>query len=145
MVPSFAGVLRCSYFATRFGDFTLLMMVLFFLCNRRGMQDFLWGNHSSLTEFIFLGFSTNTEINVILLSSLLPHLPLENGLIIILMCMDSCLHTPMYFFLSHIHSEYGLCHHHSVPNAGTSGLQEEDRYLHWMSGPDVQLLDAWNH
>lgn len=52
------------------------MMVLFFLCNRRGMQDFLWGNCSSLTEFILLGLSTNTEINVILLSSSpSPHLP----------------------------------------------------------------------
>lgn len=69
---------------------------------------------------------------------------LGNGLIIILMCIDYCLHTPMYFFLSHIHSECGLCHQHSIPNAGTSGLQED--VMNWMNGcPDVQFPDAENH
>lgn len=121
------------------------MMVLFFLCNRRGVQDFLWGNRSSLTEFILLGFSTNIEINVILLSSSpSPHLPSGKWAYYHLDVHGLLLHTPMHFFLSHIHSEYVLCHHHSVPNAGTSGLQEEDRYLHWMCGPDIQLPDAGN-
>ncbi|KAJ1063889.1 hypothetical protein K5549_009201, partial [Capra hircus] len=67
------------------------------------MQDFLLGNRSSLTEFILLGFSGNTKINVILFSVFLfLYLVtlLGNGLIITLIHKDSRLHTPMYFFLS---------------------------------------------
>ena len=76
----FAIVLACTYFATgmylalliripaefQSGDSTLWIMTLLFLYTRRRMQDFLLGNHSSLTEFILLGFSGNTKINVIL-------------------------------------------------------------------------------
>ncbi|KAM9244253.1 LOW QUALITY PROTEIN: olfactory receptor 2A12-like [Dugong dugon] len=66
------------------------------------MQDFPWGNHSSLTEFILLGFCSNTESNVILFSVFpffyLIALP-GNGLIITLIHTDSQLHT-LYFFLS---------------------------------------------
>ncbi|NP_666427.2 olfactory receptor 62 [Mus musculus] len=67
------------------------------------MQDFLWRNRSSLTEFVLLGFSSNTQINGILFGIfLLLYLTtlLGNGLIITLIHMDSRLHTPMYFFLS---------------------------------------------
>lgn len=77
-------------------------MALFFLYTRK-MQDFLWGNHSSLTEFILLGFSRNPKINFILFSVFLFFYLitlLGNGLIITLIRMDSRLHTPMYFFLS---------------------------------------------
>ncbi|XP_019284487.2 olfactory receptor 2A12-like [Panthera pardus] len=80
-----------------------MIMALFFLYTRRRMQDLRWGNHSSLTEFILLGFSRNTEINVILFSVFLflyLITLLGNGLIITLIRMDSRLHTPMYFFLS---------------------------------------------
>uniref|UniRef100_A0A8D1CKS6 Olfactory receptor 2A12-like n=1 Tax=Sus scrofa TaxID=9823 RepID=A0A8D1CKS6_PIG len=67
------------------------------------MQDFLLRNHSSLAEFILLGFSSNTEINVILFSVFLFLYLITlsgNGLIFTLIRMDSRLHTPMYFFLS---------------------------------------------
>ncbi|XP_037673257.1 olfactory receptor 2G3-like [Choloepus didactylus] len=66
------------------------------------MQDFLWRNHSSVTEFILLGFSSNTKINIILFTIFLflyLITLLGNVLIITLICMDSRLHTPMYFFL----------------------------------------------
>ncbi|XP_003415390.2 olfactory receptor 2A12-like [Loxodonta africana] len=82
------------------------MMPLFVLYRKKKkkkMQDFFWGNHSSLTQFILLGFSSNTKTNVILFSIFLflyLITLLGNGLIIILIRMDSHLHTPMYFFLS---------------------------------------------
>uniref|UniRef100_A0A4X2LVA0 G-protein coupled receptors family 1 profile domain-containing protein n=2 Tax=Vombatus ursinus TaxID=29139 RepID=A0A4X2LVA0_VOMUR len=60
-------------------------------------------NHSSVTEFILLGFSSDPTSNRILfIIFLLLYLcsVLGNGLIIILICLDSHLHTPMYFFLS---------------------------------------------
>ncbi|KAM9036392.1 olfactory receptor 2D2-like [Sarcophilus harrisii] len=60
-------------------------------------------NQSSVTEFIRLGFSSDPASNRILfIIFLLLYLcsVLGNGLIIILICLDSHLHTPMYFFLS---------------------------------------------
>ncbi|XP_072472615.1 olfactory receptor 2A12-like [Notamacropus eugenii] len=60
-------------------------------------------NHSSVMEFVLLGFSSDPTSNRILfIIFLLLYLcsVLGNGLIIILMCLDSHLHSPMYFFLS---------------------------------------------
>ncbi|XP_037670712.1 olfactory receptor 5W2-like [Choloepus didactylus] len=63
------------------------------------------GNCSSLTEFLFLGITTNSGIKrtlfTILLVVYLINI-LENIGMIILIRMDSQLHTPMYFFLSHL-------------------------------------------
>ncbi|KAM9040012.1 olfactory receptor 2D2-like [Sarcophilus harrisii] len=59
-------------------------------------------NHSSVTEFVLLGFSNDPALNKILfIIFLLLYFcsVLGNGLIIILICLDSHLHTPMYFFL----------------------------------------------
>ncbi|XP_065801340.1 olfactory receptor 5W2-like [Muntiacus reevesi] len=69
-------------------------------------------NCSSFTEFIFLGITDNTENKVILftrfflvyLINLLANLGMIN-----LIRMDPQLHTPMYFFLSHL-SFCDLCY-----------------------------------
>ncbi|CAM9435095.1 unnamed protein product [Rangifer tarandus platyrhynchus] len=69
-------------------------------------------NCSSLTEFIFLGITDNTEDKVILFTMfLLVYLInlLANLGMIILIRMDPQLHTPMYFFLSHL-SFCDLCY-----------------------------------
>ena len=63
------------------------------------------GNCSSLTEFIFLGITDNTENKVILFTMfLLIYLIniLANLEMIILIRMDPQLHTSMYFFLGHL-------------------------------------------
>nr|XP_008271142.1 olfactory receptor 5W2-like [Oryctolagus cuniculus] len=70
------------------------------------------GNCSSLNEFIFLGITTNTDTKLILFSVfLLVYLIniLVNLGMIILIRLDSRLHTPMYFFLSHL-SFCDLCY-----------------------------------
>nr|XP_006214194.1 olfactory receptor 5W2-like [Vicugna pacos] len=70
------------------------------------------GNCSSLTEFIFLGIADNTENKVTLFTMfLLVYLLslLANLGMIILIRLDSKLHTPMYFFLSHL-SFCDLCY-----------------------------------
>ena len=69
-------------------------------------------NCSSLTEFIFLGITDNTESKVILFTMfLLVYLInlLANLGMITLIRMDPQLHTPMYFFLSHL-SFCDLCY-----------------------------------
>ncbi|XP_057343853.1 olfactory receptor 8S1-like [Manis pentadactyla] len=69
------------------------------------------GNHSAVTEFILLGLSADPHIQallfvlflVIYLQTLLGNLTL-----LLVIRADSRLHTPMYFFLSHL-SSLDLC------------------------------------
>ncbi|ELW62124.1 Olfactory receptor 2G3 [Tupaia chinensis] len=60
-------------------------------------------SNSSVSEFILLGFSSESQVRIALfLFFLLLYLVtlLGNGLIVTLIYLDSRLHTPMYFFLS---------------------------------------------
>ncbi|NP_001000412.1 olfactory receptor Olr867 [Rattus norvegicus] len=66
------------------------------------MQVIPGQNQSWVSEFILIGFSSDPMTNSILfLVFLLLYLSsvLGNGLIIVLVCLDTQLHTPMYFFL----------------------------------------------
>ncbi|XP_048208065.1 olfactory receptor 2A12-like [Perognathus longimembris pacificus] len=59
-------------------------------------------NQSWVSEFVLLGFSSDPTSNMVLfIAFLLIYLitVLANGLIATLICLDSHLHTPMYFFL----------------------------------------------
>ncbi|XP_028688733.2 olfactory receptor 5AL1-like [Macaca fascicularis] len=63
------------------------------------------GNHSSVTEFILLGLTDNPELQVILFGVfLLIYLVTVMGNLglIVLIQISPQLHTPMYFFLSHL-------------------------------------------
>ncbi|XP_040860032.1 olfactory receptor 5W2-like [Ochotona curzoniae] len=74
------------------------------------------GNCSSLTKFIFLGITTNNESKITLFAMfLLVYLInfLANLGMITLIRLDPRLHTPMYFFLSHL-SFCDLCYSTAV-------------------------------
>ncbi|XP_045713536.1 olfactory receptor 2A2-like [Phyllostomus hastatus] len=63
------------------------------------------GNQSWVTEFVLLGFQLSAETEVLLFwvfSLLYTCSLLANGMIFALICLDQRLHTPMYFFLSHL-------------------------------------------
>ncbi|XP_058413535.1 LOW QUALITY PROTEIN: olfactory receptor 8S1-like [Diceros bicornis minor] len=63
------------------------------------------GNHSSITEFILLGLSADPQVQVLLFALFLMIYLLTllgNLLMILVIHTDSNLHTPMYFFLSHL-------------------------------------------
>ncbi|XP_028381041.1 olfactory receptor 2A2-like [Phyllostomus discolor] len=63
------------------------------------------GNRSWVTEFVLLGFqlSAQTELLLFWVFSLLYTCSLlANSMIVALICLDHRLHTPMYFFLSHL-------------------------------------------
>ncbi|XP_006886676.1 PREDICTED: olfactory receptor 2A12-like [Elephantulus edwardii] len=67
------------------------------------MQSIDKENHSYVSEFILLGFSSEPQVRMSLFTFfLLVYLTtlVGNGLIITLIYLDSHLHTPMYFFLS---------------------------------------------
>ncbi|XP_057343849.1 olfactory receptor 8S1-like [Manis pentadactyla] len=69
------------------------------------------GNHSAVTEFILLGLSADPRVQpllfVLFLMIYLQTL-LGNLMLLLVIRSDSCLHTPMYFFLSHL-SFLDLC------------------------------------
>uniref|UniRef100_A0A452EX03 G-protein coupled receptors family 1 profile domain-containing protein n=1 Tax=Capra hircus TaxID=9925 RepID=A0A452EX03_CAPHI len=63
------------------------------------------GNQTRITEVTLLGFQVDSALEFFLfgLFSLFYTLTLlGNGVILGLICLDSRLHTPMYFFLSHL-------------------------------------------
>ncbi|XP_049631336.1 olfactory receptor 2A2-like [Suncus etruscus] len=63
------------------------------------------GNQSWFPEFILVGFQLSAEIEVLLFSIfLLLYMSnlLANGIILALIWLDLNLHSPMYFFLSHL-------------------------------------------
>ncbi|CAI9160814.1 unnamed protein product [Rangifer tarandus platyrhynchus] len=63
------------------------------------------GNQTSVTEFILLGFPLDTKTQMLLFglfSQFYVLTLLGNGVILGLISLDSRLHTPMYFFISHL-------------------------------------------
>ncbi|XP_036890164.1 olfactory receptor 2A25-like [Sturnira hondurensis] len=63
------------------------------------------GNQTSVTEFLLVGFLLSPTMQVLLFgifSIFYAFTLLGNGIILGLISLDSRLHTPMYFFLSHL-------------------------------------------
>uniref|UniRef100_A0A8C6CS86 Olfactory receptor n=1 Tax=Moschus moschiferus TaxID=68415 RepID=A0A8C6CS86_MOSMO len=62
------------------------------------------GNHSSATEFCLLGFSGSRELRHILFATFFFYLVtlMGNTVIIVIVCLDKCLQSPMYFSLGHL-------------------------------------------
>ncbi|XP_003476119.1 olfactory receptor 8S1-like [Cavia porcellus] len=71
----------------------------------------MWRNHSTITEFILIGLSDNPQIEALLFVLFLGIYMLTmmgNLTMLLLIRIDSHLHTPMYFFLSNL-SFLDLC------------------------------------
>ncbi|XP_036994147.2 olfactory receptor 13 [Artibeus jamaicensis] len=63
------------------------------------------GNQTSVTEFLLVGFPRSPGIQMLLFgvfSVFYAFTLLGNGVILVLISLDPRLHTPMYFFLSHL-------------------------------------------
>lgn len=62
-------------------------------------------NHSSVTEFCLLGFPGSQELYHILFAVFFLFYSVTvmgNTVIIVIICVDKHLHSPMYFFLGHL-------------------------------------------
>ncbi|XP_030402992.1 olfactory receptor 5A1-like [Gopherus evgoodei] len=85
-------------------------------------------NQTTVTEFIFLGLSSDPQMQIFLfLVFLVIYLITLGGNIVIMMVIraDSHLHTPMYFFLFHL-SFVDICYSSvTVPNALMNFLAEQ--------------------
>ncbi|KAM7146215.1 olfactory receptor 6B1-like [Macrochelys suwanniensis] len=69
------------------------------------MEDTEWGNQTTITEFILLGFGILPELQILLfLLFLVIYIVTMAGniLIVMLVVADQHLHTPMYFFLGNL-------------------------------------------
>ncbi|KAM9120670.1 olfactory receptor 6B1-like [Pangshura tecta] len=69
------------------------------------MADGVWGNQTSVTEFILLGFGNNSELQTLLFLLFLMFYIVTmagNIFMIALVVADQHLHTPMYFFLGNL-------------------------------------------
>ncbi|XP_037006233.2 olfactory receptor 13 [Artibeus jamaicensis] len=65
----------------------------------------MWGNQTSVTEFLLVGFPLSPRMRVLLFglfSLFYAFTLLGNGVILGLISLDPRLHTPMYFFLSNL-------------------------------------------
>ncbi|XP_056657680.1 olfactory receptor 9I1-like [Monodelphis domestica] len=80
-------------------------MPLFPLYNQAIVESMAEQNHTTVTEFILIGFTDHPKLVVILflvfLSFYLITLMGNMGMVLLIR-LDSRLHTPMYFFLSHL-------------------------------------------
>ncbi|XP_043828668.1 olfactory receptor 9I1-like [Dromiciops gliroides] len=73
--------------------------------NQAPVESMAEQNHTTVTEFILIGFTDQPKLGVILFLVFLSFYlitVLGNMGMILLICLDSHLHTPMYFFLSHL-------------------------------------------
>ncbi|XP_027459920.2 olfactory receptor 2G6-like [Zalophus californianus] len=100
-------------------------------------------NDSAFSRFLLLGFSNRPQLEtplfiVILIVYFLSFL--GNGMIILLSQMDTCLHTPMYFFLSNP-SFMDLCLTTCTVPQMLANLKERDKTITY-GGCVTQLLIA---
>ena len=73
---------------------------------RNKSPSYMLGNHSSATEFYLLGFSGSRELRHILFATFFFFFYsvtlIGNTVIIVIVCLDKRLQSPMYFFLGHL-------------------------------------------
>ncbi|NWI70749.1 O1019 protein, partial [Todus mexicanus] len=78
-------------------------------------------NHSSVTEFVLLGFTKLQELLFVVFSLIYLTTLVGNLGMIVLIKTNSQLHVPMYFFLSHL-SFLDICYSSSIMPKVLSGL-----------------------
>lgn len=99
----------------------------------------MW-NHTSVAEFHFLGLSRNSKIRLILFGLFFMVYTTTlagNAIILVLIRLDSRLHTPMYFFLSHL-SCVDICYTSSTIPQMLANLQSPNKSIS-LVGCKVQM------
>ncbi|XP_075403696.1 olfactory receptor 5A1-like [Tenrec ecaudatus] len=103
------------------------------------------GNYSSVTMFVLLGLSDERELQFILfpvfLGIYLVTLIWNLGLILLIR-MDSHLHTPMYFFLSFL-SFIDICYSTSISPRMLSDLLKNDKSISFIACATQYFFMAW--
>ncbi|XP_024078101.1 olfactory receptor 6B1-like [Terrapene carolina triunguis] len=95
------------------------------------MADGEWGNQTSVTEFILLGFGNRSELQTLLFLLFLMIYTVTmvgNIFIIALVVADQHLHTPMYFFLGNL-SCLETCYSYTILPRILTSLLTGDRTI----------------
>ncbi|XP_049747769.1 olfactory receptor 5A1-like [Elephas maximus indicus] len=103
------------------------------------------GNHSSVTMFVLWGLSDEKELQLILfpifLGTYLVTLIWNLGLILLIR-MDSQLHTPMYFFLSFL-SFIDICYSSSISPRMLSDFLKDEKMISFIACATQYFFAAW--
>ncbi|XP_049747779.1 olfactory receptor 5A1-like [Elephas maximus indicus] len=103
------------------------------------------GNHSSVTMFVLLGLSDKKELQLILfpifLGIYLVTLVWNLGLILLIR-MESYLHTPMYFFLCFL-SFIDICYSSSISPRMLSDFLKNEKMISFISCATQYFVAAW--
>ncbi|XP_049747771.1 olfactory receptor 5A1-like [Elephas maximus indicus] len=113
------------------------------MAERRPMD--LNGNHSIVTMFVLLGLSDERELQLILfpifLGTYLVSLIWNLGLILLIR-MDSHLHTPMYIFLSFL-SFTDICYSSSISPRKLSDILKDEKMISFIAHSTQYFVVAW--
>ncbi|KAM7140685.1 olfactory receptor 7D4-like isoform 2-T5 [Molossus nigricans] len=93
------------------------------------------GNKTIILEFILLGLSEDPELNLLIFGLFLSMYlvtVLGNLLIILIICFDTHLHTPMYFFLSNL-SLVDICFSTTIVPNMLVNIQTENKAISYMN------------
>ncbi|ELW66902.1 Olfactory receptor 5A1 [Tupaia chinensis] len=103
------------------------------------------GNHTSISVFVLLGLSDDKELQLLLfpvfLTLYLMTLVWNLGLIILIR-IDSHLHTPMYFFLSFL-SFIDICYSSSVSPRMLSDFLKDENTISFIACATQHFVGAW--
>ncbi|XP_003419577.2 olfactory receptor 5A1-like [Loxodonta africana] len=103
------------------------------------------GNHSSVTMFVLRGLSDEKELQLLLfpifLGTYLVTLVWNLGLILLIR-MDSQLHTPMYFFLSFL-SFIDICYSSSISPRMLSDFLKDEKTISFIACAIQYFVVAW--
>ncbi|KAM9659680.1 olfactory receptor 5A1-like [Trichechus inunguis] len=103
------------------------------------------GNHSSVTRFVLRGLSDEKELQLILFP-IFPGIYLVTLLwnlgLILLIRMDSHLHTPMYLFLSFL-SFIDICYSSSISPRMLSDFLKDEKAISFISCATQYFVAAW--
>ena len=112
------------------------------------MKNELNKNYSEVVEFILLGFWISPDVQILLFSLfLLIYMVIVVGNIsmLIVIKINSRLHTPMYFFLRNL-SYWDLCYSSVIaPKTLATFLPKDKNFLQWLSNPVLFLCSlCWD-
>ncbi|XP_003419572.3 olfactory receptor 5A1-like [Loxodonta africana] len=103
------------------------------------------GNHSSVTMFVLQGLSDEKELQLILFPVFLRIYLVTliwNLVLILLIRMDSHLHTPMYFFLSFL-SFIDICYSSSISPRMLSDFLKNEKTISFIACATQYFVAVW--
>uniref|UniRef100_A0A8C6H015 G-protein coupled receptors family 1 profile domain-containing protein n=1 Tax=Mus spicilegus TaxID=10103 RepID=A0A8C6H015_MUSSI len=104
-------------------------------------------NQTRITEVLLLGFQVDPSLEMLLFGLFLLFYCLTfmgNGIILELICLDARLHTPMYFFLSHL-AIVDMFYASNCPIKSVFGVVTDIKYQSSYLFPSIAIILVYCH